>query len=243
MTEAPAASAPAGTGGRDPLVLLPGMGCTAALWSRLAFAEPPITPVLDEASLEGQVDRLLAELPPRFALAGLSLGAIVAMALIRRDPARVSRLCLMSTNARPPTQAQRAAWASQAEIVRGGTARDLQRSLLPSLLSPDVIESRPELVELTLAMADALGSATYLKQLALQGTRADERLELDRIRVPTLVVAAERDLLCGLDRHREIADRIPGADLVVVKGAAHLSPLEQPGAVSKWLARWVASAD
>jgi pimeloyl-ACP methyl ester carboxylesterase len=223
----------------EPLVLLPGMGCTAALWSLLELDQEPLSPVLVEPDLNAEVDRLLALLPDRFALAGLSLGAIVAMSLVRRAPERVTRLGLMSTNPHAPTPAQRTGWAQQRETVVTGSARDLQRTLLPSLLSPGVIATRPDLVELTLAMADDLGAASYVRQLRLQDTRVDERPGLALVGVPTLVLAARNDRLCGLDRHTEIADLVPGAELAVIEDAAHLAPLEQPTVVSRHLRRWL----
>ena len=63
-------------------------------------------PELTEATLDAQVARLLDELPSRFALAGLSLGGIVAMALVRTAPERVSSLILLSTNPYGPTEDQ-----------------------------------------------------------------------------------------------------------------------------------------
>lgn len=226
----------------EPLVLLPGMGCTADLWSDLALDVEVLSPVLAEPGVDAEVTRLLEVLPERFALGGLSLGAIVAMALVRRAPERVSRLCLMSTNPYGPTDAQHAGWAAQREALLTGSARDLQAGLLPVLLSPAVLTTRPDLVERTLVMAEQTGPVTYDRQLRLQDTRIDERLGLVRVTVPTLVVAARDDRLCGLDRHTEIARLVPGAELVVVEDAAHLAPLEQPAVVSGHLRRWLFSA-
>ena len=223
----------------DPLVLLPGMGCTALLWSRLEPGGPTVTPVLQEPTLDDEVDRLLGLLPDRFALAGLSLGAIVAMALVRRAPARVSRLALLSTNPYAPAPAQHAAWAEQRRLLTASGPRELQATLLPSLLSPGVLATRPDLVELTLAMAEEVGAAGYDAQLRLQATRIDERPGLAAVRCPTLVLAARNDRLCGLDRHQEIVRLVPDAELVVVEDAAHLSPLEQPGVVGPFLRRWL----
>lgn len=211
------------------------MGCTSALWSRLDLPEDVRTPVLREPSLDAEVGRLLDLLPQRFALAGLSLGAVVAMALVRRAPARVSRLCLMSTNPYGPTPAQREAWAAQREVLRTGSARGLQASLLPLLLS----SSREDLVPLTLEMADEVGEDTYEAQLRLQATRVDERPGLAQVRVPTLVVAARDDRLCSVERHAEIARLVPGAELVVLEDCAHLSPLERPEELSAHLHRWL----
>lgn len=227
----------------EPLVLLPGMGCSAALWSgverrlaRLPGGGPAIVhDPLDADDLEGVVTELLARLPPRFSLAGLSLGGIVAMALVRRAPGRVVRLALLSTNARPPTAEQYAAWRAQRDaLALGRSARSLQEDLLGVLLA----RPRSETVERTLAMAERVGAATLDRQLALQATRVDERPALRRVRMSTLVLAGERDALCPVDRHREIHARIPGARLRVLPGCGHLSPLEEPDAVASALGTW-----
>ena len=222
-----------------PVVLLPGSGCDAMLWSLLSLPEGTVTPVLQESSLDAEVERLLDVLPPRFALAGLSLGAIVAMALVRRSPSRVIRLCLMSTNPYAPTPAQHEVWAAQRAVLENDGARVLQESLLPVLLSPRVRADSPERGALALGMADALGARTFSAQLALQDTRVDERPGLADVRCPTLVIAARDDLLCAVERHEEIAGLVPGAELVVLDDCAHLSPLEQPVVVSALLDRWL----
>jgi pimeloyl-ACP methyl ester carboxylesterase len=226
----------------EPLVLLPGMGCSAALWSRLELGPVPLTPLLEEPSMDAEVDRLLGLLPERFALAGLSLGAIVAMALIRRAPERVSRLALMSTNPYGPTSAQRAGWLEQRSTLATAGARQLQTTQLRYLLSARVIEQRPDLVRAVLAMADEVGAERYDRQLRLQSTRVDERPGLTSVSCPTLVLAARQDRLCGVTRHEELALLVPAAELVVLEDCAHLSPLEQPAAVSAHLRRWLAAA-
>jgi len=223
-----------------PLVLLPGMGCSPDLWSGLQLDADPVTPVLEEPDLDAEVDRLLALLPDRFALAGLSLGAIVAMALVRRAPDRVERLALLSTNPHAPTPAQHAGWAEQRRTLADGGGRALQARLLTNLLSPPVLEHRPDLVARTLVMAEEVGDARYDAQLRLQGTRVDERPGLRAVRCPTLVLAARQDRLCGVERHTEIAALVPGATLAVLEDCAHLAPLEQPAAVSEHLRRWLA---
>lgn len=218
-------------------VLLPGMSCSARLWRGLDLG-PALTPRLTEPTLTGQVDRLLDELPPRFDLVGLSLGAIVAMALTRTAPERVSRLVLLSTNPYGPTEAQLAGWRSERDrLAAGATARELQQDLLPLLLTVGTLETRPDLVEETLRMADDVGEAELDAQLQLQATRVDERPGLRQVRCPTLVVPARHDRLCSLERHTEIASLVPGARLHVLERAGHLSPLERPIALRQLLFR------
>lgn len=212
-----------------PLVLLPGMNCSARLWGPAGHGA--VHPVLDRPDLDTQVDALLDGLPERFALAGLSLGGIVAMALTRRAPERVAGLCLMATNARPPTSEQRAGWeASLARLDAGAAARDLQP--LELLLHDRSLDDR------ALALADELGERSLTAQLRLQGTRVDERPSLSSVAVPTLVLAGGRDRLCPVTRHREIADLVPGARLHVLPDTGHLLPMEAPEPVAELLAEW-----
>jgi pimeloyl-ACP methyl ester carboxylesterase len=216
------------------LVLLPGMNCSATLWSRLDLTgwPTPIMPELTEPTLDGQVDRLLDELPPRFALAGLSLGGILAMALIRTAPERVSSLRLLSTNPYAPTASQQQSWrASRDALQAGRSARELQRDWLPVLLS-EPARGQSDLVEVTLAMADEVGETNLDGQLALQATRIDERPALRHVRCPTMIISARQDALCSVARHTELHELIPDSSLTVIEDCGHLSPLEKPEAVT-----------
>lgn len=223
-------------------MLLPGMNCSRRLWDAVAdeLSRGGIDvrhESMDDEELDDCVDDLLARLPQRFALAGLSLGGIVAMALTRRFPERVTRLCLASTNPRAPSARQRTGWAAALDrLARGATARDLQAELLPLLLHPAAGEG---VVAQTLAMAEEVGGTVLARQLRLQASRVDERPALGRVAVPTLVLAAADDALCPVGRHEEMHALIPGSRLVVLSETGHLSPLERPSRVAAELGQWL----
>ena len=166
------------------------MNCSPRLWSRSRrSARRDHAASSTEPTLDAQVDRLLDELPDRFALAGLSLGGIVAMALVRRAPERVARLCLMSTNPHGPDRGATAGMggASGDRLAAGATARELQRDLLPVLLSAG--RDRPDLVEQTLAMADEVGAAALRRAAAPAGHPGRRAARPGRdVRCPTLVL-------------------------------------------------------
>jgi pimeloyl-ACP methyl ester carboxylesterase len=146
----------------------------------------------------------------------------------------------MSTSSRPPTTQQRAMWARQrAALAAGATARDLQREIKAALLSPHARATSPQLVEVALAMADDIGTATLDAQLALQATRVDERPGLTRVGCPTLIISGRDDALCRPERHAEMHALVTGSELVELEQCGHLSPLEQPAAVEARLQRWL----
>lgn len=65
---------------------------------------------------------------------------------------------------------------------------------------------------------------------------------LEQVRVPTLVVAGERDLFTPLRRSREMASRIPGAELLVLREGSHAAMVEQPELLSLTLEKFLAGA-
>ena len=230
----------------DRLVLLAGMNCSARMWTQVAQRLGTRLDGLDIAygrldglSVDACVAELLSRLPERFALAGLSLGGIVAMALVRQAPERVTRLCLMSTNPYGPTPRQRSMWAAQRQALAAGrTARDMQRDLLPVLLHPP--NRTVELDEQVLTMADDTGDRLLDRQLRAQATRIDERPWLPGVRVPTLIVASAEDALCPVSLHEEMHTLIRSSRLVVLDHVGHLSPLEDPGRVAQAVTDWLA---
>ncbi|MFS0733420.1 alpha/beta hydrolase [Microbacterium sp. 1P10UB] len=212
-----------------PLVLLAGMNCTADLWTGCGL-DDALTPVLDRPTMDEQVAHLSDTLPERFVLGGLSLGAIVAMELAVRAPERVAGLCLVSTNAKAPTDAQQAGWREwRQRLDDGATAEELQRSILPALLSAEGL-ARPDLVTRALAMGEETGERMLRAQLLLQSTRRDLLARLPSVAVPALVVSGTADAICLPTFHTEIAAELPGARVVAVD-AGHLLPLERPGEV------------
>lgn len=220
------------------------MNCSPRLWgpvgTRLEKQGYAVThETLEGPDLGGSVTRLLARLPPHFALAGLSLGGIVAMALHRAAPDRVQGLGLVATSPLPPTQEQLESWArTRRKLAGGATARQVQESLLPVLLHP---EASTAVRTTTLDMADEVGDERLADQLRLQATRVDERTSLPSVSVPTVVLAGDCDLLCPPERH-ELIHQLVGepSELTVLPSTGHLSPLERPDEVAEVLGRWMA---
>lgn len=230
------------SGSVPPLVLLAGMNCTADLWADAGFDSEGggvIRPVLDRPTVSDQVGALLGDLPDTFVLVGHSLGGIVGMALALVAPERVAGLCLASTNAKAPTEAQREGWREWlAKLDAGADARALQQSILAPLLGRELTAARPDLVERTLQMGSVTGEALLRTQLEMQLTRVDMLARLGTLRVPTLVVSGLDDVICPPHFHTEIVSALPDARLVTLD-AGHLLPLERPREFGRLVRSWL----
>ncbi|MGZ9811448.1 alpha/beta fold hydrolase [Pseudoroseicyclus sp. H15] len=228
--------------GALPLLLLPGMMCDARLFApqiaALSAGRTVQVPALTDAeTMEALGARVLAEAPPRFALAGLSMGGILVMEMLRQAPERIERVAFLDTNPRaelPEVQANRA--PQVARVREEGLAPVLRREVFPHYLHP---ESDPALLDLCEEMALALGPDVFERQSLALRDRADAQEVLAAVRQPTLILTGEDDRLCPMDRHARIHELIPHARLVIVRQAGHLPTLEQPEAVNVALANWL----
>jgi pimeloyl-ACP methyl ester carboxylesterase len=218
------------------------MLCDEQLWQRPAEELGTDRDVrcvpLSGSSVAAAVEAVLALPLPRFDLAGLSLGGIVAMHVAVRAPERLRRLALLSTNARAPRPDQYQAWDLMQRRALDGELAGVARDLVPSLLRPDA-QHDPVLVATTLRMAQATGVAAFLEQLDLQRSRTDLLGRLGDAGCRTLVVSAQDDALCPPHLLQEIADALPLSRLETIPACGHLSPLERPQAVTRLLRGWL----
>jgi pimeloyl-ACP methyl ester carboxylesterase len=227
------------------LVLLPGTLCDERLFAHqmehLAdVASVKVGDLTAADTVSGMASAVLDRAPRRFALAGLSLGGIVAMEIIRIAPQRISRLALLDTNHNTPTPSQVATWELFEDLTRSGRFEEVtRRYLLESLLH----HQTPEAKALVLDMAARLGPESFLNQNAAMPTRPDNRSVLPTITVPTMVLCGSEERVCPVSVHEEIAASIPGAKLVVVPGAGHLSTIDQPELVTHALRRWLTASE
>jgi pimeloyl-ACP methyl ester carboxylesterase len=225
-----------------PLVLLPGMMCDARLWAplmgifgRRTVIHAALTEHDTVAALAAQV---LAEAPPRFALAGLSMGGIVAMEILAQAPDRVERVALLDTNPKAELPEVRAMREPQIAKARAGRLQDVMRDeMKPNYLAEGPGKDR--ILELCMDMALSLGPEVFERQSRALASRPDQQETLRAYAGPALVLTGEADRLCPRDRHDLMHRLLRRARLAIVAGAGHLPTLEQPGRTASELAAWL----
>ncbi|MBI4510261.1 MAG: alpha/beta fold hydrolase [Deltaproteobacteria bacterium] len=235
-----------------PLVLVHGFPLDHAMWrgqldglSREARVvaldlpgfgrSPPLsngsTPVTME-QLADQVVSLADALGfQKFVLGGLSMGGYVAMAVSRRHLARLAGLILVDTRAEPDTDEGKSSRLLAAKQVLTSGLSTLVEESPKKLLAPDSQRNCALVrkVEHMIWRSSWAGVAGTLRGMA---ERPDARPDLARLRIPTIVIVGEQDVITPPQGAQKLAASIPQAELVVIAGAGHLSPLEAPRAVN-----------
>jgi pimeloyl-ACP methyl ester carboxylesterase len=226
-----------------PLVLLPGMMCDArmffpqiaALSGQRAIMAAPMVGADTMAAL---ADQVLAVAPKRFALAGLSMGGILAMEVLRQAPDRVARLALLDTNPRAELEAVKARRTPQMEAVAQGALRAVMRDeMKPNYL----VESprKQDILDLCMDMALGLGARVFRDQSIALRDRIDQQDTLRAYRGKALVLCGRHDVLCPVERHELMHELLQDSTLEIIEGAGHLPTLEQPEHTTAALIRWL----
>jgi|TARA_B110000908_G_scaffold34648_1_gene41517 pimeloyl-ACP methyl ester carboxylesterase len=223
------------------LVLLPGMMCDARMYA------PQIEALKDIAECQvgylGGADNIaeiakqvLLNAPEKFALAGLSMGGIVAMEVARQAPQRVTRLALMDTN---PWVEEDDVKATRNRQIYAAEAGQLEQLLRETMVPRYLANPYSLLTELCVQMGLTLGKDVFIRQsLALQ-TRHDQKVTLANFNKPCLVLMGEEDELCPIDRHECMVALLPQVAFVKIANAGHIPTLEKPAATNAALKQWM----
>lgn len=227
----------------EPLVLLPGMMCDARMYASQVTSfstERAVTvaPITQGERIEEIASNILTQVPHRFALAGLSMGGIVAMEILRRAPDRITRLCLMDTNPLAETPDHAAAREPWIIGVRAGRMADvLQDWMRPEYFAPG--PQRQMVLRQMYDMAESLGPEVFVRQCRALQRRSDQQSALRRCKAPTMILCGEHDTLTPVKRHTFMAELIPYAELRILPGAGHVPTLETPESVTAAMRDWL----
>ncbi|MCA1454724.1 alpha/beta hydrolase [Bradyrhizobium sp. BRP22] len=226
-----------------PILLVPGLVSSPRIFAPVVPALWRFGPVtvanhIRDDHMGAIARRILAEAPPRFALAGHSMGGYIAFEIMRQAPDRVAKLALINTQARPDTP-------EASDRRRGTMARAKSgdfSGVLDELFAGFVHPARREdasLRRLVHDMGEEVGVEGFIRQQTAVISRPDSRPTLAWIKCPTLVLTGDEDHTIPNSLSVEMANGIPGAKLVILPNCGHLPQPEQPEATAETLVEWL----
>lgn len=231
-----------------PLLLLPGLMNDGRVWQNQLPALQAgghtvvVATTFDRDTVAALTADAIASMPPGpFAVAGFSLGGYVALEIFRQARERVAGIALLDTGARadPDASKQMRQRMIDAAAAGSGDFTTISNAFLPRVVHPSRVED-PQLVELLAAMAGAVGGPGFVRQQRAAMNRPDSVGLLAEITCPALILCGCEDQVAPPELSREMARKIPGAQLVLVPECGHMAPLEQAGAVTAAMQSWLA---
>ena len=226
-----------------PLVLLPGMMCDERLFApqisefskqrEVHFAQLSGHETITELATD-----VLNNAPPVFALAGLSMGGIVAMEVLSQAADRVERLALLDTNPLAELSDVAKRRGPQIDAVKSGQLKEIIRDeMKPNYLFDGV--KKTETLKLCMDMALDIGPDAFIRQSIALRDRVDQKNTLRKYKRPALVLCGRHDVLCPLERHELMHTLLENSKLEIIEDAGHLPTLEQPKITTMALISWL----
>ena len=223
-------------------ILVPGLLSDTHVWARVTqdLSEPVIVAALfDQDHITHMAEKCLAAVEGPLAVAGHSMGARVALEMVRLAPDRVERLALLSTGIHPLKSGEP---QRRAEIVN--LAYEHGMAALAARWLPPMVHCRDEdvmagLTDMVLRMTPEI----HDRQIRALVNRPEAKAHLPSITCPTLIMVGRQDNWSPVAQHEDIATLIPHSHLEVIEGAGHFLPVEQPDAVAGHLVPFLMAQD
>ena len=233
---------------RPTLALLPGLLCDRTVWAAQAEAlrerfEVVVPDWGELDSLPAMAGRLLVEVAaPTFSLAGHSMGGRVALEVMRRAPGRVERLALLDTGYKPLApggegELERAGRMALLEVAHRQGMRAMAAQWARGMVHPRRLGT--PLFEAIVQMIGRSTPDVFEAQIHALLARPDSTALLRDIACPTVVLVGRDDAWSRLPQHQAMHEAIAGSVLHVIDDCGHMSPMEQPAAVTAVLRGWL----
>ncbi len=226
------------------LILIPGLAANAVMWQQqLQVLPASLQPLVSDVhtrhdTIEDMARALLAQTPGNLVLCGASMGAIIAMEVVRQAPQRVRGLALLGTSARPETPDVRQLREAAIALFEDDRAPEVLRANVPLAFHASRATDH-QLVQSYLDFVLQAGAAQLIRQNRAIMARPDARAHLASVSCPVLVMCGDSDQLTPPECSLEIAALVPGARLVMVPQCGHMLTMEQPRFVNATLLAWL----
>ncbi len=231
-----------------PLLLVPGLMCDHTVWDPLLpqLSNLHACTVVEHGkadSLSQMAVQLLQDAPPQFYIAGHSMGARVALEVLRIAPERVAGVALLDTGylpklSGPAGEEEVRKRMALLHIAQHQGVRTMAREWVQGMVHPDRLADA-DLIERILVMFERKNASVFAHQLHALIHRPDGSDVLSALRVPTLILCGRQDFWSPPAQHEAMHQLAPHATLSVIEEAGHMAPMEQPAAVAHQMLRWL----
>lgn len=219
-----------------PLILVPGHLCGAWLYPSTVlpdgFAVLPLADTAQDDRIDAMADRLLNNAPDRFAVAGLSMGGMIAMEVIGKAPDRVMGACLMDTDPRS-ARPREVGWRN--DLLDQGMSVYVD-TFVERFYMHDPVTAE-SLGPPTRRNMGAVPEGIARAQARALDTRRDMIPLIDGYSGPVEIIVGVEDRVCPPLLHQELSEALSGARLTEIPGCGHIATLERPQEIRRSLDR------
>lgn len=225
------------------IVMLPALMCDELMYAHQIkvlekFCDIKVFTFKDIDNTEDAAKIILEDMgEEKFHVIGTSMGGYIAMELARLS-SNIASLVLMNTNYYEDSiekKAQRFAQIEEAQVVLDSQFRAINKDVINNYLY-NVSYNKTALLR---EMASNIGRLGFINQQKLILSRKSSVEDFRYYEFPTLVISGYQDAITAKELHEEMAENLKQGTLVTIDNCGHLSPIDQPEAVSAVLECWI----
>jgi pimeloyl-ACP methyl ester carboxylesterase len=199
--------------------------------------DPPTTSIDDYA---GDTIDLLDALHIEMAvICGLSMGGYAALAMFRHAPRYFHAMVLADTKSPGDSAEAIAGRKGMQQLVREKGQAAVAEALLPKLVGDTTRRERPDVIEDLRRQITGNSVESIVGALDALMTRPDSTPMLGTIHCPVQILVGDEDAITPPALSEQMHRDIPGSELAIIKGAGHMSNMEQPRLFNDALARFL----
>lgn len=225
------------------LLLIPGLLCDKIVWQPVIdhfSAEMPI--VVADCSTQDSLTQMakdaLASTDGPLCVGGHSMGARVALEMVRLAPERVVRLALADTGVHPKKPGEDAKRQHVIDLANTKGMQALADQWLPPMVHPDRHEDKALMGALN-AMVLRMDPELHARQIKALLNRPDAMEGLKAIDCPVSLIVGRQDAWSPVAQHEGMLAHLKNARLEIVEDAGHFAPIEQPKAFVTAIENWL----
>lgn len=171
---------------------------------------------------------------------GLSMGGYVALEMARCHPADLAGIMLVDTRAEGDSPVAKTGRKRTIELVRQEGSAAVAEQMLQKVVSDQSRQLRPDVVGELRKIMEQCSPVTIEDASLAMCDREDSTELLPSISVPALVIVGEFDLPTPPSVAQAMAEAMPRAQVKIIPGAGHMSPMEMPAPVAQAMADYLA---
>lgn len=230
-------------GEKENLVLLSGLLCDETVWKDVAKDLKDIANIYLISfkgcdSIQMMAQKVLDNSPETFCLVGHSMGARVALEIMKHSASRVKKLALFNTGVHPVSNSEIQGRKKLINIAKNEGITPLVQQWLPPMMSESGIKNKQLMKELE-KMVLSYSVDEYLKQINALINRPEAESILPLISIPTLLLSGTQDKWSPISQHEEMHKKITNSKLIKIEDAGHMAPCEFPDIISKVIREWI----
>ncbi len=164
-----------------------------------------------------------------FSIVGFSMGGYIALEILKQDPKRVKNLCIVNSSHKVDSDARKQTRLKSIEAAQKGKFIGMGDSLFSSMVYD---KTKTDVKDAVNQMALEISVDSFINQQKLILSRTDSSKALQDFEGKSLFIAGKRDNITPMQLHYEMKELSKKGSIAVVEESGHLSPLEQPQAVS-----------